>query len=629
MPEIINIKNEVGTFAVDEILKFIERWKTDAHIPLISEWAEQNRYMPVGQTELPGKIDHSIAPHLIEIQDNFHPDSGIKQTTIMKGTQSLLTTTLENVMGHSIRYKLHNILFIISSKAIAKIRSSAAIDPLIDNSGLAEYMKPISTRLKRKIADSTFYKEMHGGRRLMLTSWNSIADAKSLSWDLIIMDEIDEAPYELKGQGDPEAIFAGRGKTIRDLKIAKISTPTNTTGRVYKNFLEGDQRYYNCACPHCGEKQVLKIKAGGRDYGLTAKSETIDSVAQVIPETVRYLCKFCQKDIYEFQKGYMLQNGVWIPNARPVDPGYRSYHVSNLMSPIMFYSWEQVMQEFAKTKYGGDITRFKNFTIDVLGEPWEARSDKKNWTELFDRAEKYPLGEIPQGGLIVCGGADIQMDRIELQCVAYGIDMDSWVIDYQTFWGDTKNKNNKVWLDFANYLKTKKYKFKNTELKISLTAIDSGYNPKASKEDSRNGITTEHTVYEFVARTSFTIASRGNDKLKDRVLKQERVHRKSPLKVRYDLAVSELKDEIFIKLDLPIGSQGYIHFPDSLPKDYFQGFASEVFAETKPGQWSWKKIYERNEPLDTYILTRGAAEYLNLPTLTIDNWIEYEKQILN
>jgi len=291
---------EIDTQARGQILKYIMTWKTSAYIPQISEWAEENRYLPSGTTEFPGLLDHSIAPHLVEIQDCFHPDSGIKQVSVMKGTQALVTTAIENVIGHSIKYKLHNILYIISSRNIAKIRSSAAIDVMIDNSALADFVKPISQRMKRKTADNTFYKEFAGGRRLMMTSYNSIADAKSLSWDLIIMDEIDEAPYELKGQGDPEAIFAGRGKTIRDLKIAKISTPTNAQGRINRNFLEGDQRFFYCQCPLCGEFQILKVMAAGRDFGLIARSETIDSVEQIIPDSVKYVCEHCKKDIFEY-----------------------------------------------------------------------------------------------------------------------------------------------------------------------------------------------------------------------------------------------------------------------------------------------------------------------------------------
>ncbi|MCG7850923.1 MAG: phage terminase large subunit family protein [Methanosarcinaceae archaeon] len=628
----INIKmsydNDIGLLASMEVLRQINKWKTSAYIPLPSEWAADDRYLPAGTTEYPGKIDHSIAPHMVEIQDCFHPDSGIKCVTVMKSTQSLATTAIENVIGHAIKYKLHNILYIISSRNIAKIRSSAAIDVMIDHSGLVEYVKPISNRMKRKVADNTFYKEFSGGRRLMMTSYNSIGDAKSLSWDLIIMDELDEAPYELKGQGDPEKIFEGRGKTIRDLKIAKISTPTNAHGRINVNFLQGDQRYFYCRCPLCGEVQILVLKAMGRDYGLIAQSETIDKVEQIVPDTIRYICEYCKKEIHEYQKGDMLQGGIWKPTARPINIEYRSYQISNLMSPVMFYPWKQVMQEFCETEWGQKITKFKNFVIDVLGEPWESRSEKKSWKEVKDRAEKYKKGEIPEGGLVVTGGADVQKNRIELQLVAWGADMESWVFDYVTFFGETESKNNPVWIDFETFARSKRYKLKGITLPIALTGVDSGYNPK--KETRDNDISIEHVVYEIVARNhTKMISCRGNDKIKDTILKEERVKRMSPLKRRYDVAVDELKDEIYVKLDFAPDSVGRIHFTKELGDEYFKGLLSEVYAELEPGKWGWKKIYERNEPLDTYILARAAAERLNLPTWSAQIWKEFEKRIFN
>ena len=580
----------------------------------------------------PGKIDHSIAPHMVEICDCAHPDSEIIQTSIMKSTQSLATTTIEHVIGWAIEHGLHNILYIISSLSMAKQRSSAAIDVLIDNSGLADKVKPISNRMKRKTADNTFWKEFSGGYRMMLTSWNSIADAKSFSWDLIIMDELDEAPYELANQGDPEHLFSMRGITARNLKIFKLSTPTTTQGRIYKNFLAGDQRYYNCQCPICGELQVLTMMYGGRDYGLFGRSEVKDKITQIIPESVRYTCQHCKKEIFEYQKQDMLTGGKWIPTARPINPAYRSYHISNLMSPIAFFSWVKVMQNFCETDFGQKITSLKSFMINILGEPWEARTEKRNYLDLYNKAEDYPLGILPEGALIVTMGTDVQKMYLHYTVVAWGRDMQSWVIDEGKFHAinGTKDKNDRCWQDWRNFIATKKYKLKKREtvdVIISRAAIDSGYNPDGGGHEESD-ITYEHTVYEMVARTPRTIACRGNSKLKDTILKEERVKRQSPLKTRYDHAINELKDEIFVKVDLPAGAPGEMHFTKQLGEEFFRGFLSEVYAETEPGKWNYRKIYERNEPLDTWILARSAAEHLNLSSWTEQIWNDVEMRLL-
>ncbi len=621
------IDKTIDLSARDEMIKSIQKWKLDSYLETPSEWAERCRYLPQGVTARPGKIDHSIAPHMREICDLAHPDSGISQVSILKSTQSLATTTVEHVIGWAIEHGLHNILYIISSLSMAKQRSSAAIDVLIDNSGLAEKMKPISSRMKRKTADNTFWKEFAGGYRMMMTSWNSIADSKSFSWDLIIMDEIDEAPFQLGGQGDPEALFSVRGITARNLKIFKLSTPTTTQGRIYKNFLDGDRRYYNCQCPLCGELQPLRLMYGGLDYGLFGCVNDTGGMVKVIPETVRYTCEHCKGEIYEYQKQDMLTGGKWIPTAQAINPAYASFHISNLMSPIAFFSWTQVLQQFAETDYGQKITKYKTFVINILGEPWETRAEKKDWKELKDRAENYPLEIVPDGGLIVTGGVDVQKRWLEIQCIAWGRNLESWPIYTEKFHGDTYDPNGKCWQDLENFIRTKRFKLKGITVPITLTAIDSGYNPGA--EESENSIRAQHVVYEFVARNyKNTIAARGNPKLKDTIIKEERIKQNIPLKIRYDVAVNDLKDEIFIKIDFAPGTQGYMHFPKDFSDDYFRGFLSEVFCEIEPGKWGYKKVFDRNEPLDTWILCRAAAERLNLASWTEPVWNQYEIKIL-
>lgn len=625
------ILHQISANASLHLAHRIGRWKIDSFLELPSEWATNERFLPAGTSEYPGKIDWSIAPHMVEICDCGHPDSGIDHVTCMKSTQSLFTTTVESVIGWSIKHKLHNILNIISSKGIAKIRSSSAIDVMIDNSGLAEFVKPISERMKRKTADNTFYKELHGGRRLMMTSWFSIGDAKSLTWSFIFEDELDEASLELKGQGDPQKIFEGRGKTVRNLMIYRGGTPTLTTARTYRNFLEGDQRFYHNVCPYCEELQPFVLLFGaegpvtGSDYGLTARTEHKNKVEQIIPESVEYICKNqkCKHHkighgIKEHKKNWMMspENGaLWIPSATPKDPRHRSYHISNMMSPIMFFTWTKCMQEFLETDFGQDIPRYKNFRIDNLGWPWENRLQVVKWRDIYDKSDNYPLGIVPHGGLIVTAGIDVQKTWLELVSIAWGKWPEYWVIDHQKFIGPTENKNNKVWTDMKEYVRTKKYEMDNgKQLVISLSGIDSAFNPKEKLDPRNNTVSTEHTVYEVVASMKpKAIALRGDDNLKDAIIKEQRIRKAGPLNMRYDLAVSTLKDELYAVFDLDFC---HIHLTKKLGENFFRGIFSEVYAETKSGKWEWKKVFERNEPLDCININRGVIEALNYPTLT-------------
>ena len=209
------------TFAHNRIMAL----PTEIHVPPFSEWAEDERYIPEGVSDYYGPFDWSIAPHLKEILDCLHPDHPARKVALMKSVQSAGTTSIgENAMGAFIRYKLGNVLFLTSTKGIGAIRGSANIDTLIDNSGLAGLLKPMSNRTGHKNKDNTFYKEFVGGIKLLITSYGSIGDLKSNTWHLIIRDEWEEAGVELKDQGDIDGIIEGRTRGLRFYKIVDIST---------------------------------------------------------------------------------------------------------------------------------------------------------------------------------------------------------------------------------------------------------------------------------------------------------------------------------------------------------------------------------------------------------------------
>jgi phage terminase large subunit GpA-like protein len=273
---------------------------------------------------------------------------------------------------------------------MAALRSSAAIDVMIDNSDLKEYIRPITKRKnQRKNNDNILYKELAGGRRFLLTSYNSIAMLKSFPWDLIVMDEIDEAPPFIKNQGDPESIIEVRGKTIDNLKLAKLSTPIQAeNSRIWKAFKSGDQREYMIPCPRCGGFQFLEMMKDGRDYGLYG-DYTVDKThrSTFVEGTARYKCKLCGEDFFEYEKpGFMLEKSrgglaYWEPRARAQDPRDRSYHMSSMMSPMT--QWSNILIDYAKTGFGKKLQDYKSFVINTEGLPFFTNTVYKPWKEYW------------------------------------------------------------------------------------------------------------------------------------------------------------------------------------------------------------------------------------------------------
>ncbi|MDR0374730.1 MAG: phage terminase large subunit family protein [Treponema sp.] len=618
------------------ILTWLSTVRIDPYISPITEWAARNRYLPEGTTEHPGFVDPDFAPYTLEIKENFFPDSPYRIIAILKGTQSLITTAIEDAIGHSIKYGLHNILYVISTASMAAQRSSASIDVMINNSGLKDRVRPIAKRKnQRKSGDTLLYKELAGGRRFSMTSYKSIAALKSFSWDLIVMDEIDEAPPSIKGQGDPEAIIEVRGKTIDNLKIAKLSTPTQAeNSRIWKAFKSGDRREYMIPCPRCGGFQFLEMMKEGREYGLYG-DYTVDKTKRptFVAGTARYKCKLCGEDFFEYEKPAFMREksrgglARWEPQAEAQDPRDRSYHVSSMMSPMT--QWSNILVDYAKTGFGQKLHEYKSFVINTEGLPFFTNRAYKPWLELKEAAEDYPLGEAPEGGLIITGGVDVQKNRLELQLVAWGYGMEGWSFYHGQFIGATADVNGPAWSDLLAFAK-KLYTIPGTgtEVRIGKIGVDASYNPNKEASLANENLRMEmNAVYAFCKRhPSMFVPVRGVDgQVADGRVAQKR---SKAYGIDYYLVdVTAIKQELFENIDRRDGRYA-VHFSRAYPDEFFRQFLSEIYGELDNGKMGYKKIYERNEALDTFIYARAAMNILGADEWSDDKW-DYWKDILS
>jgi phage terminase large subunit GpA-like protein len=657
MPE-LDVKSEIRKNTLSHIYDFVSGIKTDPYIPPVTDWAAGNRYLPSGSTERPGRWDAGLSSYTVEIQENLHRDSPIRITSTLKSAQSMLTTMAENVIGHSIEYGLHNILYIISDIALARIRSSFSIDVMIDRSGLAGKIRPVAKRVgQRKTADTVLYKELFGGRRLLMTSYNCGDALDSLSWDFIIMDELDKAPPELKGIGDPEGIIEARGKTIRKLKVLKLSTPSIAgRSRIYRAFKTGDQREYMVPCPRCGGFQFLEFMKEERKYGLygdytiiTGKKEkkvsgtaglygdkTKEKIAKrtLIEGSERYKCKLCGKDFYDDERyersKFMIEKSLggeayWQPFAAPVDKRDRSYHISAMMSPMT--RWENILSDFAKSNYGKNINMYRNFIITNEGLPYFNKSVFKSWEILKKRAEKYERGTPPEGVLLLTAGVDVQKDRLELQVIGWGYGMEAWSIDHLVFKGVTANVNSIAWQQLLEYC-DRYFKMPGikSEMCITKVGIDASYNPNKDYSMADVGLRMEtDAVYAFCSRNvGRYVPIRGIEE-SDCLIVQRR-HKAYGLDY-YHVDVSAIKDELFANIERKRGAYS-LHFTKDYSDDFFKQFLSEARKEGDDGRTRYVKINARNETLDTYVYARACMNIIGADRWSDEEWEVWKESIM-
>jgi hypothetical protein len=85
----------------------------------------------------------------------------------------------------------------------------------------------------------------------------------------------------------------------------------------------------------------------------------------------------------------------------------------------------------------GSAAAIKTFKNTELGETWVEEGEAPDWQRLVERREDYRIGSVPQGGLLLVGGADVQKDRIEASVWAFGRGKESWLIEHRVLMGDT------------------------------------------------------------------------------------------------------------------------------------------------------------------------------------------------
>lgn len=623
----------------------IENLIDDAFVPLPSEWAEEFRYLPSTVSENYGYWDATKAKHIADILDLVHPDDPATHISVIKSVQSGLTVSLgENAMGFFTKYRLGSVAFFTSTKEVGKTRSNSALDVMIDNSGLSDLIEPMSNRTGRRSADTTFSKEFAGGIRWQISSYGSIADQKSNTFNLIILDEWDEAPPESKNQGDTAGVIEGRTMAVRMFKVLAISTSSAMeTSRIHKNFIEGDQCRYFIPCPHCGHKQHLKMKFSNDEYGLTfsMKKDPITGARVLDENSIRYICANpdCRKSFRELHKNEAIEQGEWRPTWMdtpyvPKSPKHRSFHIPGLLSP--FLQWKRICQQFINTDFGKNLLLFKDFTINYLGEPWARVVTKAEWEDLKERADEYIMGEPPKGSCLIYGGCDVQMDRLELNLLTVGADMEKWILDYQVFYGNPADEHDKCWNNLHDFVYSQQYNIEGVRIGITLVAIDTGYDPKESRE--KDWDSKAHTVYNFVAsRTDKFIAVRGTANNKTSDLVRERSVKHTYLKKRFDIATPIIKEMLMMIIEETDGPNS-IHFPKwrmyegvkvPVSDEFFQQFLSERFQEVEPGKMGWKKIRARNEVWDTTIYAIAAMYYDGLQLWKQETWESYLANLRN
>ncbi len=422
----------------------------------ISEYIEGRRKLP-DDSPMPGPYHVAVTPYAREIMDSMGPQSPIQHGVVMCAAQVVKTTILENICAYYMDELPSPILFVSGTEDGAEKWASTRLEPLIDSiPGLRDKIGPVYNQAKSKKTGDKVFEKLFIGGSLHVVSAQSPAGLASMSKRILLRDEIDRAPSNLRsGEGNWLSVSEARTKAWRyRKKIFDSSTPGDyDVSEINRLYEMGDCRMYKVPCPYCKYEQVLEF-GDGKEKGLR-QIET-DRGREVV-----YVCCNCHQEIPEFQKEWMLANGRWEPTKQDYhNPTFASWHINALYSPLGLYSWRNVWEKWEIAK--DDPSQMKAFVNLELGLPYKDEGSRPDLQIVLSHQGKYHVGEVRPGVLFLTAGMDVQIGkdnpkspdegpRLEMEIVGHGQDYRTWSILYRKFYGPVFDPYAGAWEQFFQW----------------------------------------------------------------------------------------------------------------------------------------------------------------------------------
>ncbi|MGR3710528.1 MAG: terminase gpA endonuclease subunit, partial [Alterinioella nitratireducens] len=238
--------------------------------------------------------------------------------------------------------------------------------------------------------------------------------------------------------------------------------------------------------------------------------------------------------------------------------------------------------------------------------------------------------QIPEGGLFLTAGADIQKDRIEVDIWAWGRGLQSWLIDHIVIPGGPDSPA--AWAELTKLLTRTWQHEHGAVMPVAKLAIDTGYEAAAVYAWARaQGFEQVVPVKGLEGFNRATPVS--GPTFVDATMGGKRLRRGARL---WSVATATFKIETyrFLRLERPEQDQpdppGMIHLPEWADSEWLKQLVAEqlVTVRNKRGyaRQEWQKLRERNEALDTRVYARAAAWIMGADRWDERMWRQLEEQ---
>lgn len=550
-------------------------------------------------------------PFQIPIQDAL-TDPDVTFVTLKKGARVGYTKgIIAQFIGYSIHQNPIDLMVVQPTVEDAEDYSKDEIAWILDWPAIRGIISD-----KAKDSSNTIRKKFFRGGSLRLAGANSPRPFRRIDLDAILFDEEDGYPAMAGEEGDQIELGAMRTFQSPQRKVIDGSTPTiEGVSKVSKRYKDGTQETWHVPCPTCGTYQPL-VLGDGTGAGITCRDRND-------PEgTVFYRCvNGCEID--ESEKEEMVAKGRYVAaNPDAFKRGHRSFHIWQAYLPNVEAGWGKILTKWFAAK--DDPIKLRSFKNLVCGEAYVMKGTAPDWRRLWERSRgvEWPTGTVPNGGLILTIGIDIQKDRIEAACWAWGRDGQCWLVEWTVCMGSPFTRE--PWTQLAAFVGKTWHNEYGVVMKPVRIFIDAGF------------ATTEVAAFCRLYPKSLMSPCRGmsgfnappvsNPKAMDVVTNGK--SRRRALKV-FGVGDHVLKEELYGRLELDVPGEFEAHPPKFVHLS--SGVDEEVCKQLTAERWNeeratWEKNHA-NEQLDMWKYARAAAIAAGIEKMSDADWAILESQL--
>ena len=588
---------------------------------------------------------------------------------------------LEGWGAHIIVNDPGDMLIVQMTQDKAREYSKTRIDRMLRHSPHLAALKSTSTQ-----DDNTHDKAFRHGMWLRI-GWPTVSQLSSSDYRYVALTDYDRMPEDVDGEGSPYALglkrtttFLSRGMClaesspgydIEDPHWHPVSPHEAPPARgILGIYNRGDRRRWYWSCPDCSG--WFEAAPGLGLFNLPPRPHLIDMVREadldaLSSQYAKVVCPHCGSLIDKRHKHQLNMNGRWVSDGvtlndrgeaigTPMVSSIASYWLGGVAAA--YQPWKSLvlryLQGLREYSLSGSELTLRTTTNTDQGLPYlplvfaDAADQASTPSERADPSMQRYV--VPAETRFLTAQVDVQGGtgaRFEVQIHAHGPNYEQWLVNRFAITESRREGLGTQWapIDPTSYpedwdrltdevlLSTYRTPIEGMELRVMMTAVDSGGEGKQDQDGKKTGVTAN--AYAWYRR----VRQRGDNLHQRLMLTKGRAGRDVPTirkthvggdgkSVKGDIPLYTYntdyhKDALDSCLKRTTPGPGYIHFPrPKSPKNpdgwLPMAFFDELKAEVREKNGTWKKVRKRNEAWDLCVMARVVC--LRLRADKIKDW---------